>query len=654
MDLKPHPHLVGISDALKDTVHYQEIRMANLQRGYAWDRKNLGTFFDDSVSEISRLYPENTAFKGPFLGVLIVTEINQPGEDGKAPPPKKCELVDGQQRITSTFILLSILLDHILACKKNLLDLLATEDMDKDTDYLATDLTRTLTTKEVDIRRFLFAKEPRGRDVGIPRLSTWDYLEPLASRTVFAEGSHTENSGIEDSDLKDARTKRFADAIVYLREKVIDFKTNVAERSGANPSQIDIEVNVAEQLIQLSEVIMDRLYVLKLVTVNPQDAAEVFLSLNSKGKPLTTHDIVKANLMDLLVKTNHDSATFNNQWEAITNSSTNLNSMLRLAWVLYEKKVSERTLASEFLSHIKLKPEENAKKFLKFLVETAECHSALVFPEPETDLALKSITVSRLRALADIASSYRILLTKVLLTSRKFDEQTRQQFFNNDFHEFVRSTYILAFTGRSEFELPQKMEDFYIGLAGKISDKKSMSDVLATLQETVVKTLDVFSAKNLSKESQLLALHALEDACRAKSGQFSIGWKDHGDSIEHTAPQKPTDEWLTDLDVLKENYADVAFSAGNLALLNKEQNSRIQRKPWTNPKAPDDVKKSKRAAYKHADFYTTQDLKFIEIWSPDLVKLRNQWIADQIVSIHKGAEAAYSNFTHFSEWHASK
>ena len=654
MDLKPHPYLVGISDALKDTVHYQEIRMANLQRGYAWDRKNLSTFFDDSVSEISRIYPDTTAFKGPFLGVLIVTEINQVGEEGKAPPAKKCELVDGQQRITSTFILLSILLDHIMDCKKSLLDLLESGTFDKDMEYLATDLTRTLTTKEVDIRRFLFSKEPNAKEAGIPRLSTWDYLAPLASRTVFKEGSHSANAGVDDSDLKDARTKRFADGIVYLREKVVDFKTKVAERSGANPTPIDIEVNVAEQLIQLSEVIMDRLFVLKLVTSNPQDAAEVFLSLNSKGKPLTTHDIIKANLMDLLVKTSHDSLNFNNQWDAISNSSTNLNALLRLAWVLYEKKVSERTLASEFLAHIKLKPEENAKNFLKFLVEIAECHSTLVFPEPESVVALKSITVSRLKALADISSSYRILLTRVLLTAKKFDEQTRLDFFNDEFHEFVRSTYVLAFTGRSEFELPQKMEDFYIGLAGKILDKKSMSEVLVTLQQTVSKTLNVFSAKNLSKESQLLVLHALEDACRAKSGQFSVGWKDHGDSIEHTAPQKPTDEWLTDLNVTKQTYADVALSAGNLALLNREQNSRIQRKPWTNTKAPEDAKKSKRAAYEHADFYTTQDLKFIEIWSPGLVKLRSQWIAEQIVSIHKGTKATYSNFTHFSEWQSSK
>jgi hypothetical protein len=105
---------------------------------------------------------------------------------------------------------------------------------------------------------------------------------------------------------------------------------------------------------------------------------------------------------------------------------------------------------------------------------------------------------------------------------------------------------------------------------------------------------------------------------------------------------------------LKENYAEVAFNAGNLALLNREQNSRIQRKPWTNPKAPEDPKKSKRAAYEHADFYTTRDLIFVETWSPELVKSRNQWIAEQIVSIHKGTKAAYSNFKHFSEWQSSK
>ena len=61
------------------------------QRGYAWEANEAGDFFDDLESEAE-------AGRGLFLGTIIFN-VAEDAHD-------KMEIVDGQQRLTTIFLLL--------------------------------------------------------------------------------------------------------------------------------------------------------------------------------------------------------------------------------------------------------------------------------------------------------------------------------------------------------------------------------------------------------------------------------------------------------------------------------------------------------------------------------------------------------------------
>lgn len=72
------------------------------QRKYSWDKKEWGTLLDDLV-ELSE--GENT--RTHFIGSLVTMPINSVPEG-----VSKYLLIDGQQRLTTIFILLALLRDN--------------------------------------------------------------------------------------------------------------------------------------------------------------------------------------------------------------------------------------------------------------------------------------------------------------------------------------------------------------------------------------------------------------------------------------------------------------------------------------------------------------------------------------------------------------
>ncbi|WP_342370330.1 DUF262 domain-containing protein [Helicobacter pylori] len=75
--------------------------MPNYQRDYAWKDKNFKDLWEDLEEAI-----DNKKGYGHFIGTMVVAK----NEDNK----KLYDIIDGQQRITTIFMLL-----HILANKQN-------------------------------------------------------------------------------------------------------------------------------------------------------------------------------------------------------------------------------------------------------------------------------------------------------------------------------------------------------------------------------------------------------------------------------------------------------------------------------------------------------------------------------------------------------
>jgi hypothetical protein len=648
MDLKPVPNLVGLLDALKsDGIPYSQVKMATMQRGYEWEKDNLHAFFNDSINELGKSYPQNTNFKGPFLGVMILTEYQKIAEDGLAPEPKTCEIVDGQQRITSSFLLISIIRDHLLRLSEKIGTEVEVDGLDGNLLYEARTQLDKINGWITELGHFLY-KDLLGDKK--PRLVSWPAIQPLMKVTIYKQGSHTAETGISKDDTKNKQTKRFAEAVIALRKCVEDHLGDI-EANNAARTALEILLAKSASLMQLADVVLKKFYVVKLYTPNPADSAEVFLSLNSKGKALSSQDIIKASLLNAMVMTKSDQQDFAKEWSQMQKRVEDPNQFLRISWITSRnEKASPRNISSLVTKAMAKIPDVTSQKIWGEFKENARLYEALIRPKANKTLlpTNSNFTVSRLAALADVAVSYRIIALKLMSLAEPLKETEVEQV---KFDEFIQCLYVLAFAGRSKFPLPQKMEDRYIELAGDLSDVTKVDETLAKLKSDLKEAIDGFNTNNLSKDMQLLVLHALEDAHRIKVSKTSIGWKAHNDSIEHTAPQKPIDIWKIELygnaSIDDSVYKKDVQNIGNLALLNGVQNSKIKRKPWINPADPDNKEESKRAAYKNADFDTTISLENIPKWTIDVVRKREAWIQSMVKTIFHPDTGSTSHYSHF-------
>ena len=109
--------------------------------------------------------------------------------------------------------------------------------------------------------------------------------------------------------------------------------------------------------------------------------------------------------------------------------------------------------------------------------------------------------------------------------------------------------------------------------------------------------------------------------------------------------------WQRDMDLSEERYDEVKELLGNLTLLNRAQNSRIQQKPWVDANSENDSKKSKRAAYENSEFNVTSDLAKIETWSDEVIQSRGAWIKAMFVATRNPDSGTHSAAIPFSEWY---
>ncbi len=87
---------------LKDVFLESGYRIPNYQRDYAWKDKNFWDLWEDLEEAIKY----NKKGQGHFIGTMVVAK----NEDNK----KLYDIIDGQQRTTTIFMLL-----HVLANKQN-------------------------------------------------------------------------------------------------------------------------------------------------------------------------------------------------------------------------------------------------------------------------------------------------------------------------------------------------------------------------------------------------------------------------------------------------------------------------------------------------------------------------------------------------------
>lgn len=295
-------------------------KIPRFQRPYSWDRENIEDFWNDTITDNEGDY---------FIGSMVVYKLNG----------NKLGLVDGQQRMTTVTMLLSVIREYF---KKHGFDELARgtqnliekSDLDNQKHYVLQTETSYPYLQEY-IQKFdepevepSLKEEEKNLEKG---------FNLLRNKVGMALDAITSDSTIPDDDKKE-----------LIKRKLIEIR--------------------------------DKLLSLKLIFVeldNEDDAYIIFETLNTRGKDLRVSDLVKNHLTKLIKKKNKNVDLTKDKWqnsrEIIEGSQAgiNMDSFLLHYWLSKYEYTTQKKLFKLIKKTIK-KP--RAKAFLDDILESAKTY----------------------------------------------------------------------------------------------------------------------------------------------------------------------------------------------------------------------------------------------------------------------------------------
>lgn len=225
-------------------------KIPRYQREYTWNHWNWESLYDDLT--------ENP--NGYFLGSIIVIDGGHNAEAGVT----ECEVIDGQQRLTTISILLTAFYSKLAEHKADFVD---------DEEILTTYL---------NLKNRLVLKGKKGKTRIVPQVQNYNLSD---YRSLLAE-----NVGLESAEkrAKFAGNRKIYKAFKYFCERIDE---TVEREKEEHPEKDDVEIYCDLITKVISAVIV------QISVSTHSDAYVLFESLNNRGTPLTAVDLIKNSLL---------------------------------------------------------------------------------------------------------------------------------------------------------------------------------------------------------------------------------------------------------------------------------------------------------------------------------------------------------------------
>lgn len=314
------------------------------QREYTWGKVELTEFLDDIISRIVINDKGELDTSEYFWGsLLLVGDLDDQKELG-------VDVVDGQQRITTMTIFISVL-SKIFASKKQ--------------EGLSNALWEYVIGKDANTEKYAVLKNETPKP----------YFQFIIQKLV------------EDKiDPKNTEEERILFANKF-------FKTNLAERQLKKKLLALDKKEVSEKdYIEILRTIRDQLlrsFVICISTTDEEYANMIFEILNAKGKELASVDLIKNALFEKLTS-EVPADTAKELWLNIRNNLCSRHQRIEFAtfyrhfWISYYGKVADNKLYSDFLKKVP-KNEEDYLKFLNQMDRASELYSIVLKPSLNED-----------------------------------------------------------------------------------------------------------------------------------------------------------------------------------------------------------------------------------------------------------------------------
>ena len=311
-------------------------KIPRFQRPYSWGKAEVENFWDDIINDVTDSY---------FIGSMVVYQTRKP----------HFGIVDGQQRLTTITIVLSVIRDAFAKLG--------------DTN-LAKGIHRYIERPNNDfVDEFVLDTE-----TSFPYLQTHiQSFEESPSKINFDC-----DVGAEEANLKLAYE--------LLSNKLEDYIPQISEDS----SQRDL-FTFDNSIIKL-RTLRDKFLSLKLVFIqldNEDDAYLIFETLNARGRDLRTSDLVKNLLLKTIKSSNtaYDSPkqAWNKLVKGFDDISENdvIDAFLLHYWISKQEYTTDKKLFACIKSYISKAP-NNAKSLLESISASSINYCEMLSPENST------------------------------------------------------------------------------------------------------------------------------------------------------------------------------------------------------------------------------------------------------------------------------
>ncbi|NDV46877.1 DUF262 domain-containing protein [Paludibacter sp. 221] len=513
------------------------------QRGYAWEQRQWKKLFDDIDNEIFESVEDNNFENAEhFFGPIVVLE-----KISQHPSLKRFLIIDGQQRITTIYLLLSIIRKLLLA--KTHLSTSAQAYIEKLDSWLI----NNLNDEDEYLKLKVFSTKG-------DRLPTFKALFDRNPNSIHLS---------EDQLLYDQNTNKVDEFIKFANKKIKTYDV--------------------PQLWQLTQAIIKSLKIVWIpLDEKKDDAQAIFESLNDAGMPLSASELLCNYIFKPLTNdaTNEHERLHNEKWLKARREvgENNFEEYLRNLFSIGEKKRigKERRMYVHFkIKNLRINA-DTAKATLDKILSYTTVYNNISKPImcPHGNEKIKRLLIKIFDTNMSSINPFLMSLLKAFHNGALTEAETI-----NVLHE----TFVLL-VRRKVTKLPvTKYDTFFPSLLDKIINepdkKKAFHTQVQTEQlwvsdqefELAFQTKEIYNSRELNF-SRLI----LQEIDRSMQQFGELPDYSTINTIEHILPQTLNDHWTVYLgeDALNINLPVIINTLGNLSLNSPPANSSFGQKPF--------------------------------------------------------------------------
>lgn len=563
-----------------------KIRIPEYQRNYAWDANNIDQYFEDLATVVES---KEDHFFGP---IVLLDEGNL-----------EYSVIDGQQRLTTTIMLLSLIRDRL-------------HGMENPNHLIGgTPLPlKTLVDQMLKLNNFVEYRFTANHQI---KHIFHDYIliDPSAPvRQELTKGG----KGLNQVEKQATRSLRSA----YFRLK--------EALGGLLHEHANNEEELKQFLFELINALKDSLKVLRITVPDENDAYVLFETLNDRGVRLSAADLLKSyTLREAKGLSDVDVEDIIGQWDLAVErlGEYSFEKFLRhyLLSAQDKEKVQNKRIFAMFKERIGT---IGALKNLEEIAEASYVYAILLNKKIETLDDDLNATLDRINMFSD---THRVFLLPVF--SGEFSDQLLRY--------AARATEMLAFRWTLRGGNAQVLENLYQRYAGRVRDEAlpnktgALTQILEDLMKEAPNDEEIHNEMMSAAPKANLVEYVVTRVEGALSGDL-LRWTKQPTWRDQFAPKSPSIDSNWYEMIAPENatgeekaYEDFSQMWGNQTLVEFELDGSLRHTNWAKKVAGTIEHKG----LGESQVQLNRDVADQTQWTKELILARTKWMAEAVALI---------------------